>query len=141
MKVLMVTGGRGARGAKAETTVDLLSIDGTKLCSLPSLLAGRDHHSQNGLLVCGGGHWKPGTALAEVAASCDTFSDGKWKRTHTLGHMRQNTPSWASPQGVLLMGGDSGENKKLKYKNLKSTELLTDDGATKPSFPLAYKRK
>ena len=137
----MVTGGRGARGAKAETTVDLLSIDGTKLCSLPDLLAGRDHHSQNGLLVCGGGHWKPGTALAEVAASCDTFADGKWKRTHTLAHMRQNTPSWASPQGVLLMGGDDGGKDKRTWKRRKSTELLTDDGATKPSFTLRQYRQ
>ena len=136
----MVTGGRGNyRKGKAQATVDLLSIDGTKLCSLPNLLSGRNHHSQNGLLVCGGGgRWTPGSVLPEVAASCDTFSDGKWKRTHTLGHMRQNTPSWASPQGVLLMGGDDGEGSK---KSKKTTELLTDDGATKPSFNLANKRK
>ena len=106
---------------KAQTTVDLLSIDGTKLCSLPDLLAGRDHHSQNGLLVCGGGHWKPGSALAEVAASCDTFADGKWKRTHTLSHMRQNTPSWASPGccswGVTMVEKTKGHGKGESQPN------------------------
>ena len=64
-------------------------------------------------------------------------ADGKWKRTHTLGHMRQNTPSWDSPQGVLLMGGDDGKGSK---KSMKTTELLTDDGSSKPSFTLANKR-
>ena len=116
----MVTGGREKRDGKGQTSVDLFSMDGTKLCSLPDLLAGRDHHSQDGLIICGGGHKK---AQADVAATCDTFSDGKWKKTHTLGRKRKNAPSWASPQGVLIMVG-------------KTTELLTDDGDTKASFTL-----
>ena len=44
-------------------------------------------------------------AQAEIAATCDTFSDGKWKKTHTLGRKRKNAPSWASAQGVLIMVG------------------------------------
>ena len=90
------------------------------LCPTSSLAEIITHKMASGLIICGGGHKK---AQAEIAATCDTFSDGKWKKTHTLGRKRKNAPSWASPQGVLIMVG-------------KTTELLTDDGDTKASFTL-----
>merc|ERR1712241_1292954 len=47
--VVMVTG-----GGSAETSVELLFINGTRLCALPDLPGGRWFHSQSGSLACGG---------------------------------------------------------------------------------------
>ena len=115
----MVTGGTDGFNGKS---VELLATDGTKLCSLPNLPAkkGRHWHSQTGLVTCGGGY-------SETHKSCVTFSAGRWKKTHTLRQRRYAHTAWASPRGVLLMGGT--HTSRL-------TDLLTDDGDTIPSFNL-----
>ena len=110
--LVMVTGGHDNN---AHTSVELLHSNGTRLCSLPNLPAERTHHSQTGLLIC----WR---------RSCITFTAGSWKETHTLGQQRIGHTAWASPRGVLLMG--SGDRRQ------KTTELLTDEGRTTPSFAL-----
>ena len=124
--VLLVTGGysTGSDGTYigSRTSVELLSSDGTRLCSLPNLPAERYQHSQTGLVACGGGKRR-----SSEVTSCVTFAGGRWKRTHTLGQKRHSHTAWASPRGVLLMGG--------KYSR-RTTELLTDNGHTTPSFNL-----
>ena len=50
----MVTGGHGATES-VKTSVELLSSNGTRLCSLPNLPEKRFDHSQTGVLACGGG--------------------------------------------------------------------------------------
>ena len=95
ISVFMVTGGAGA----SSVSVELLSSNGTRLCSLPNLTMQRYQHSQTGLLSCGGG------TGGDVETTCETFADGRWKKSHTLGTRRQGHTAWASPQGVLLMGG------------------------------------
>ena len=62
----MVAGGNGA-----DTSVELLLLNGTRLCALPSLPGARYQHSQSGTLVCGGG----GDKTSEQT-SCVTFSGG-----------------------------------------------------------------
>ena len=126
--VVMVTGGEarsqkgGGRGEdhSVKTSVELLSISGARLCTLPNLPAPRIHHSQTGLLTCGGG------GNSEDDGSCVTFTAGKWKKTHILGQERYGHAAWASPEGVLLIGGDQRV----------TTELLTDNGGSTPSFDL-----
>ena len=125
----MVTGGKGGANNSVRTSPELLSINGTRLCALPSLLDKRWHHSQNGLIACGGGrHNEP------IQTSCETFTAGSWKKTHTLGHRRFGHAGWSSPQGVLLMGGPR------YYSGADKTELLRDNGDIKPSFKLNLKR-
>ena len=73
--VLMVTGGWGPDGPGK--SVELLSVDGTNLCSLPDLPQKRYWHSQNGNLICGGGH-------SSVRKTCVTFSGGVWNKGRVL---------------------------------------------------------
>ena len=121
----MVTGGQGATDS-VQTSVELLSSNGTRLCSLPNLPEKRYHHSQTGVLACGGGS-------GSDMKSCSTFADGRWKKSHTLGTRRFGHTAWASPQGVLIMGGD--------YSQATTTELPNDTGGTTLSFTLKNKRQ
>ena len=119
ISVVMVTGSSSWGGERpgARTSVELLSINGTRLCALPSLPKSRGNHIQSGLVTCGGNQ----------ATSCVTFSGGRWKKTHTLRVRRYGATSWASPRGVLIMGGNYQET---------TTELLNDAGASTASFNL-----
>ena len=123
---VMVTGGNGPAGSKS---VELLSSNGTWLCFLSNLPDYRNHHTQTGLITCGGGVVYRGKS---ERTSCVTFSAGRWKKTHTLGQKRWAHTAWASPQGVLLMGGASDRHT--------STELLSDNGRVTPSFNLVNHR-
>ena len=130
----MVTGGEGAN-----RSAELLSSNGTRLCSLPSLPKRAKYLlSQTGLLICG--FFNRHSRLT----SCHTFSDGKWNMTHKLGHKRRGHAAWASPQGVLIMGGKLTPKFRSLFREFTpgidtSTELLTDSGDTTPSFNLANK--
>ena len=75
--VVIVTGGAHKKSA------ELLYPNGTWLCALPDLPGNRDHHSQIGLLACGGG-WPGFSGGPGVSTSCVTFSEGSWKKTHNL---------------------------------------------------------
>ena len=63
--------------------------------------------------------------------------------THKLGKKRSGHAAWASPQGVLIMGGAAETRTTFKIHPGMSidttTELLTDSGDTTPSFNLADK--
>ena len=123
--VVIVTAGYGDTES-VKTSVELLSSNGTRLCSLPDLPAERFYHSQSGLLTCGGGP-------TDAKTSCVTFAGGSWKKSHTLGKPRHDHTAWALPNGaVLLIGGPRD--------SVTSTELLTDDGVSTPSFSLQNKR-
>ena len=122
--VVIVTGGKDA-----VESVELLYTNGTHRCSLPDLPQGRYYPTQVGLVTCG----STDDAQTQIK-SCVTFSDGSWKKSHTLaGGGRAGTVGWASPQGVLLFGGWIGA------PHSSTTELLLENGNTKPGFRLAYK--
>ena len=129
VSVVLVTGGYSS----AETSVELLFLNGTRLCALPDLPGSRWYHSQSGYLACGGG------SGGSEQTSCVTFSGGTWEQTHTLGQMRYGFTAWASPRGVLLMGGFYAP--KGKYDSGTTTELLNDDGSTTASFNLDNDRR
>ena len=122
MSLISVTAIIVSGGNYAEKSVEVLHGDGTPWCSLPDLPEVRSHHTQTGLLTCGGSH-KTGT-------SCVKFSGGKWKPSHKLKKERQYHTSWASPAGTVLMGGSV---------SWKTTELLDDTtGVSVMHFPLKY---
>ena len=131
----MVTGGKGPekRFKKGLTSVELLLINGTRLCALPDLPVDRWEHSQTGPITCGGGNSN------SQAISCVTFSGGTWEQTHTLGQPRHGHTAWASPRGVLLIGGFFV--KKNEFNTRTTTELLNDDGSTTASFNLDNQRR
>ena len=76
----MVTGGKGGVNNSVQTTAELLSINGTRLCSMGKERRGKGvkefGHSQTGLLICG--------YKRKRHHRCNTFSGGKWRRSHTL---------------------------------------------------------
>ena len=111
-------------GNYAEKSVEVLHGDGTPWCSLPDLPEERSHHTQTGLLTCGG------VDTEKIWTSSVRFSGGKWKPSHKLKKERFYHSSWAAPAGTVLMGGSfSG----------KTTELLDDTtGVSIMHFSLKY---
>ena len=131
----MVTGGE-----RANRSAELLSSHGTRLCSLPSLPKRAKYLlSQTGLLICAFFN----RYSRSSSSRCHTFSDGNWTMTHKLGKKRSGHAVWASPRGVLIMGGVAETRTTFKIRPGldvdTTTELLTDNGGTTPSFNLANK--
>ena len=104
----MITGSGGHPGDR-KASVEILSADGTPLCSLPDLPYETWGHTQHGLTTCGG-------SSGEIRRLCYTFDTitGTWNVSHNLIKERKYHTYWETPKGIVLLGG-SGEN---------STELL-----------------
>ena len=134
ISVVLVTGGnQGTNGFLS--SAELLSSDGTKLCSLPDLPGQVAMHSQTGLILCGGhGHF----GNVRSSKSCFTFFGGHWKKSHTLGNPwlgnrngQMRHTAWASPRGELLLGGSGSYT---------TTSLLNNNGGFRRPFILKHKR-
>ena len=120
--LVLVTGGWGQAGKL--DSVELLNMDGTWNCPMPTMPEPRYHHTQTGPVVCGG---HGGTK------SCITFISGdvNWEKTHTLAKGRFRHSAWDSPQGIVLIGG-AGSSVWT------TTEILLENGDTAPGFNLDY---
>ena len=112
----------GSDGSSADRSVEILRPNGSYWCSLPDLPDARYYHSQSGVVTCGGGR-------SDTRTSCLTFSSGQWRTSHQLQQSRYEHSSWMSQHGIVLMGGDYSRS---------TTEILTKDGQSSPSFPLKY---
>ena len=126
----MVSGGIGegeqGRGFQYLDSVELLNMDGTWNCPMPTMPEARAGHTQTGTVVCGGDGWG-----GDGRKSCITFISGdvNWEKTHTLANERYYHSAWDSPQGVMLLGGrDSGT----------TSEILLENGDTDPGFNLDF---
>ena len=119
--LVLVTGG-WAEDRKLDT-VELLNMDGTWNCPMPAMPEPNLVHTQTGPIVCGGYGGEK---------SCITFINGSvnWKKTHTLIQSRWEHCAWASPQGVVLLGGT--------WRAPTSSEILTENGDTTPGFNLDH---
>ena len=123
----MVSGGKGNGGVVLDS-VELLNMDGTWNCPMPTLPQPRYGHTQTGPVTCGGKE-------EPARTSCLTFTSGgsDWVKTHKLtGKGRWEHFSWASPRGVMLMGGFARSSGT-------TTDILTEDGDTIPGFTLDYR--
>ena len=122
--MILISGGTPERSVG--TLVELIHTNGTQLCSLPNLPSIRRRHSQTGLTACGG-------VNSPAIATCHTLSStGSWEQSHSLNQLRRDHCAWASPQGVMLLGG-SDSNAQT------TSEILLENGDTKPGFSLDYK--
>ena len=117
---IIITGGSIGGINTYTRSVEILRGNGNYWCSLPDLPYDRRHHTQSGLITCGG------YGTSDTFTSCSTFSNGQWKTTHQLQYQRYGHSSWMSPQGVVLIGGDN-------------SELLTDHGGSTTSFTNNYR--
>ena len=88
---------------------------------MPPLPKPRSGHTQTGSVLCGGTRY--------AGTTCLTFFSGgeDWVKTHNLTQNRLSHSAWASPRGIMLMGS---------LWSKKTTEILTDDGDSTPSFTL-----
>ena len=121
ISAIIITGGDSSASASIRS-VEILRENGSYWCSLPNLPDVRDQHTQSGLVTCGGYH-------SSTMTSCLTFSSGQWRTSHQLQHRRYFHSSWMSQHGVVLMGGLDSET---------TTEMLTEDGQSSPSFTLKH---
>ena len=115
----------GGSHSDAFKSAELLHGDGSPWCALPDLPDGRYDHTGTGLEVCGGG------GSAATLVTCARLSGGRWSPGHSLERDRWQHCSWASPQGLVLLGGGN--------YGLVTTELLEEASADSVQhFPLKY---
>ena len=135
ISVVIVSGGEGGKDS-----VELLNTDGTWNCPLPPMPSKRKDHSQSGLVACGGVsqfHAEDSVKISNsTTTSCVTLSSD-WKDSHNLTEERIFHSSWASPRGVILLGGEGWKD----HGPMKTSEILTEDGDTTPGFNLGYNSK
>ena len=100
-------------------------------CQLAAYLVhGRDGHTQDGLLACGGDH---------LDTSCEQFSPatGTWALTvNPLLEVRRAHVSWSVEEGTILIGGYYGSRGYNSYS--RTSEIVKHDGTTERSFDLKY---
>ena len=90
-------------------------------CLLPDTQWQHRQHSMEKNVICGGHHpaWK----------YCLTLTNGTWEFTTTLLEQRFRHSSWASPSGMILLGG---------LFSRRTTEKIGEDGTSSYSFELKY---
>ena len=97
---------------------------------LPDMPDIKMDHTQSAFVACGSSTL---SVLSSNRQSCFTFSSGVWTESHSLMNQRSWHTSWASPFGIILMGGDDGIATVSD-----TTELLTANGVTQYLFQLKY---
>ena len=122
---VLITGGYNGKGLQS---VEIYNPVTSTICSLPQLPVDRRAHTQDGKLACGGRSSSSNAATACVKWSSDS---GTWTKSHNLLQSRTAHVSWATEDGVYLMGGlDRGGGL--------TTELLKEDGSVEEGFSLKY---
>jgi len=119
-KAILIVGGSTDATYPYTSSVEAFVPSANRNCQLPSMPTIRYFHTLDGLVACGG---------SGGSSNCLTFSSGHWITSHHLLQLRYNHVSWASKEGIILMGGDSSSQ---------TTELLQQDGTTVPGFSLKY---
>merc|ERR1719210_2733070 len=84
-------------GDSVGNTVEVFVPSTGQHCQLPDLPDTIFAHTMEEMTVCGG--------LSSTTRSCLTLIDGTWQTTTTLLASRYFHSSWASPSGVILIGG------------------------------------
>ena len=108
-------------------SVEIYNPVTNSICSLPELPEARYDHTQDGELACGGFGDSSNTLTTCVKWSSES---GSWTQSHTLRHKRAGHVSWATEDGVYLMGGDYSSS------TWKTTELVKVDGLVENGFIL-----
>jgi len=94
-------------------------------CELPDLPASRYDHTMEDRTICGGGY-----SNSDTLTSCLSLTDeGTWNKTATLLEGRYDHSSWASPSGLILLGGGG---------SIRTSEKIGEDGTSRNSFKLNY---
>ena len=104
------------------------------ICSLPELPEARYYHTQDGELACGGFGDSSNTFTPYTCVKWSSES-GSWTQSHTLLQVRIWHVSWATEDGVYLMGGAPLRSTQTSTR---TTELVKEDGSVEDGFGLIY---
>ena len=107
-------------------SVEIYNPTTNTTCSLPKLPVGRYGHTQDVNLACGG----PSSSTRTTCVKWSSES-GSWTQSHTLRKRRYGHVSWATEDGVYLMGGNDSSSWK-------TTELVKVNGSVEEGFRLKY---
>ena len=78
---------------------------------------------KTGVTACGG------EGFSAAKSTCDTLSStGSWEESHNLAHSRRHHSAWASPLGIVLIGG----------VDRWGSEILLENGITTTGLNLDY---
>ena len=121
----------GGSNGGAEMSIEMYIPGSDTTCSLPRMPEGRYFHTQDGTLACGGG-----SSIGSTMSTCIKWSSesGSWTQSHTLSQKRFQHVSWATENGVYLIGGSG-------YYSRNTTELVKEDGSVEDGFSLKYNTK
>ena len=123
---ILVTGGRDEDGNILKSA-EVLSTNGSSLCSLPDMSQSKMQHTQSGLIACGG------YDIYENRLNCSKFVSGSWvSLTENLLCDRYRHSSWINPEGDILLIGGAGRFCS------ETTEILYQNGSSSRSFNLKY---
>ena len=123
---ILVTGGRDEDGNILKSA-EVLSTNGSSLCSLPDMSQSKMQHTQSGLIACGG------YDIYENRLNCTKFVSGSWVTLpENLLFARYSPSSWINPEGDILLIGGSG------WFASETTEILYKNGSSSRSFNLKY---
>ena len=114
---------------KNSSSVEVISPSGNVSCSLPNLSAGRQEHTHDKSIICGGSPAKQTAASAHLQLTgnirdifCQNLTSSGWVTTHKR-YPRWSHSSWAVEDGIILMGG-MGYSAGVET----STEIMKFDG-------------
>lgn len=121
-KGIILTGSGGNVGERSGS-VEVLSANGTSLCSLPDLPYETWGHTQDGLTTCGG--------TGYMQWRCYTFDTktGTWNNSYNLNEKKIYHNQWRVNEGLLLVGGSYGA---------KSAEFILNGISVATGFELKY---
>ena len=122
--VVLISG--GTNDNKGLKYIEIYNPVTNTTCSLPKLPEARYCHTQDGGLACGGGRNSDNSWT-----TCVKWSSGSWTQSHTLRQKRYGHVSWATEDGVYLMGGNDSSSWK-------TTELVKVNGSVEEGFRLKY---
>ena len=96
-------------------------------CNLPQLPERRYHGTLNGYkYCCGGGDEASWTSCIEMG------QEGSWATSNTNLTPRWYDVSWATANGIYLMGGESENNGQWTLDQAKTVTLVKPDGSSTP---------
>ena len=113
------------------STAEIFLPDLNTTCSLPALTLRRGHHTQNGLLACGG--WNRDDEVGPPS-TCEVFTPGVgWRREPYNLKERYDHVGWTLNNGnVVLLGG--------RGSSANTAEIITQGVGTVSSFSLHTSR-
>ena len=119
----------GGNGNSAMQTAELWYHDDTTYtsCNLPQLPERRYHGTLNGYKYCCGGENE-----ASWTSCIEMGQEGSWATSNTNLTPRWYDVSWATANGIYLMGGESENNGQWTLDQAKTVTLVKPDGSSSP---------